>query len=140
MSGSPSNPSRSEESVGKSGVRLTTNQNLDRIEATLRTGAPYRGALESLTALREHCQQMERKLQDVGEREFAKQESCVDMSREITALKQQIAEMASQQSVVTATLNADVFVIVEQLRAQNSVLREQIAALRPRGGERADPS
>ncbi len=47
----------------------------------------------------------------------------------LNALREQIREMESQQSVVTATLNTDVFIVVEQLRAQNAVLRDQIAEL-----------
>lgn len=65
MTGSPSSPPRSDEGLGKSGVRLTTAEHLDRVEHLIRTlfsQGVYREtdeALESLTALRERIAEME---------------------------------------------------------------------------------
>ncbi len=108
---------------------MNAEEHLNRIEKLLYhrgTDEDADNAMESLTALREQIAQLQ---QPKTWGEYAK--SCAGQleyaTEEITALREQIRELERQQSVVTATLNADVFVVVEQLRAQNAVLRDQIA-------------
>ncbi len=105
MSGSPSNPSGSDEGVSKSGVSLTTDEHLNRIFKTLSRAYDHLG-LESLTALREQIAALERSRDSWHASVMELEEQIAARTAQHDKLKQQTAEEHAAWKARVAALEA----------------------------------